>query len=228
MNGNSRRHTVRALQEWLRARGQTQVKVDGAYGSQTAAAAAAVDDQISSLLEEAVRASQPRVAVTTSTKRDPRIEALVRDECRKQGVAFEPVAAIIDHESRWNHSARSSTGAVGLFQLTSWPGRQYNLDVRPALPYSNDDRYDLEVNIFLGVWYIAYCARQMGVSPLSTSPDDWARIYGAYNLGPGTMTLLLRGQYDHDAVKQAWAVQSTALKQGGIANYEQNARSLFV
>lgn len=228
MASDALRSATRSLQEYLRSRGYASVRVDGAYGPKTAAAAAADSSELSTLLTSHVQSLAPRVIPRAAVVRSESVVEKVKAECARQGVAFDPVAAIVEHESRWDHSARSSTGAIGLFQLTSWPIRQYNQDVNPRVPFELDDRFDLAVNIRVGVWYIKYCASVMGVDPSGESADDWARIYGAYNLGPGAMKLLVAGRYDHKAVVSAWTTQSSLLKAGGIERYESNAKSLFV
>jgi soluble lytic murein transglycosylase-like protein len=158
---------------------------------------------------------------------DLALEAKVRDECRRQGVAFAPVKALIGHESNWDHSARSGTGAEGLMQLTSWPVRQWNQDHPSGRQYALTDRFDIDINIRIGVWYLTYCANQMKVSASSGAAADWALIYGAYNLGPGAMKLLVSGDVSNAAVVKAWAGQSSFLKQGGVKRYIHNAQSLF-
>lgn len=219
---------TRSLQEYLRSRGFVGVRVDGTFGPITASAAERDGSDLATMLVSHVQASTPRVTPRAAPVADQKVVAKVRAECRRQGVAYGPTAAIVAHESGWDHSARSPQGAVGLFQLTSWPIKQYNLDVNPRYPFTMDDRFDIDVNIKVGVWYLKYCAKQMAVDPMSESPDDWARIYGAYNLGPGAMRFLLSGRYDHPVVRDAWAGQSALLKEGGIQRYESNARSLFV
>lgn len=220
------RHTTRALQEWLRASGYNLV-VDGVIGPKTRAAAAKDGGDIANLLIVEVDKLQPKLSLPVAKPRDEKLVELVRQECARQGVAFEGAERVIDHESRWDPNARSATGATGLMQLTRWPVAQYNLDAGDPMVYSNDDRSDVAANIRIGVWYLGYCARQMGVSPMSGSAADWALIYGAYNLGPGAMKLLVGGNYTHPDVVNAWRGQSEHLKQGGLTRYTRNAEALF-
>ncbi|AAG00437.1 P5 muramidase [Pseudomonas phage phi13] len=235
---------TRALQEWLQAQGVETVivngvarklVVDGKMGNITSTAAKQDESPITKMIfDEIVRLSPvaPRARVSfPSTSNDPDrsvMEQLVRDECAARNVAFERVTQLIDHESGWNHaSAISPTGAVGLMQLTSWPIRQWNVDHAVGKQYEQDERYDLRSNIVVGVWYVRRCAEFIGEDPSSTDPMVWARIYGAYNLGPGTMKLLLAGDYQNSNVQSSWRVQSNALKAGGIERYVSNAKSLF-
>jgi soluble lytic murein transglycosylase-like protein len=215
-------NTVRAIQELVRANG-INVRVDGIYGKQTRAAASIIDDPVIAILVSRLPVAAPKAAIVDSSV----ARALVRAACDRFGVRYDKVALLVDHESQWNANVTSSTGAVGLFQLTSWPVRQYNKDEAPSVPIALGDRFDLETNVMIGVWYIRYCAKQVGENPLSGSPSVWARIYGAYNLGPGTFLSWERGVRSSDVVS-SWAVQSSILRKGGIDNYALNAESLFV
>lgn len=215
-------NTVRAIQELVRANG-INLKVDGVYGNKTQAAVAMIKDPAVTMLVQRVPVVQaPTVQVDSSEAR-----ALVEKQCAVFGVNADMVDKVVEHESVWNPNVASTTGAIGLFQLTSWPVRQYNKDESPSVPFALADRYDLKKNVELGVWYLRYCAQQVGESPTSSDAGVWARIYGAYNLGPGTFLLWEKGIRSAD-VMSSWAVQSTLLRRGGVDNYAVNTKSLFV
>lgn len=125
---------TRSLQEYLRSRGFVGVRVDGTFGPITASAAERDGSDLATMLVSHVQASTPRVTPRAAPVADQKVVAKVRAECRRQGVAYGPTAAIVAHESGWDHSARSPQGAVGLFQLTSWPIKQYKPGCEPPLP----------------------------------------------------------------------------------------------
>lgn len=221
-------YATRALQEWLRAQGQLDIRVDGTVGPKTLAAVKEDGGDMSKLLLRSVEELRPKLTLRAATHSDPALEAQVRKQCERFGVAVKPVFAVIGHESNWNPKAKNASGAIGLMQLTRWPIAQWNVDHPEGPTYTRDDRYDVAINIEVGVWYLSFCAKEMGVSPASESPDDWALIYGAFNLGPGAMNLWRAGSYTHESLVDAWSGQSALLKQGGIDRYASNASTLFV
>lgn len=226
MAAEKQKAATRALQEWLRASGASTLKVDGKLGTQTRAAAAAYSSPVTSAILAKVEELTPKVIARSSSPPRPELVSALKAACAKHGVSYARAADVVSHESRWNHSAVSSTGAVGLMQLTSWPIRQWNADgMSPRLTL--EDRYTLATNVDVGVWYLKWCAKFMNVSASSDDPGTWALIYGAYNLGPGAMRLLVGGNYSHREVVAAWQGQSALLKQGGIERYVSNAKTLF-
>ena len=84
---------------------------------------------------------------------------------RRYGVPVEIALAVAEQESRFNQSARGTSGEIGMFQLM--PGTASDLGVNP---------YTLEQNIEGGVRYLRQQYERFG---------DWNTAVRAYNAGPG-------------------------------------------
>ncbi len=89
------------------------------------------------------------------------------------GVDPQLVAALIYVESKFKPDAESRRGARGLMQLmpetASWVIEQKGLN------HQVDDLYDPEVNIKLGIWYLAFLFREFN--------GDRVLVLAAYNAG---------------------------------------------
>lgn len=214
------RAASRALQAWLNAHG-AKLKEDGVLGPITRSHAVS---STAPFVSDMLKAAEADVPVPSSDDREMYWPA-VRAKARALGVSESLVDRFVRFESGWRMTARSTTGAVGLFQLTSWPVRQYNQDVPAEVPL--ESRSKPEVNIEVGVWYVRYCAQQVGVDPMSASDVSLARVYGAFNLGPGAFKLWESGQHRHPTLVNAWKTQATALKRGGIQAYLANVQQVL-
>jgi soluble lytic murein transglycosylase-like protein len=109
------------------------------------------------------------------------VAALLGDHAARYGVDPSLARAIAWQESRWNQSARSSAGAIGVMQLMPATARWLGSDVigRPLDPHR------LEDNIEGGVAYLAWLARR--------SPGERTTI-GAYYQGLRSLQEI--GPYD--------------------------------
>ena len=87
------------------------------------------------------------------------------------------VAAVIKHESKFQPTARSDGGAVGLMQLmpqtAAWIAGQL------GEPFTEDYLYDPALNIRYGVWYLAELEREFGGNDILA--------LAAYNAGRGNV-----------------------------------------
>ena len=87
------------------------------------------------------------------------------------------VAAVIKHESKFQSTARSDGGAVGLMQLmpqtAAWIAGQL------GEPFTEDYLYDPALNIRYGVWYLAELEREFGGNDILA--------LAAYNAGRGNV-----------------------------------------
>lgn len=95
-------------------------------------------------------------------------QAVVFAICQEYGVAFPLVMAIIEQESRFDRTARSSTGDSGYMQINDC-----NADSLAALGFS--DLYDLEQNVGAGVYMLA--------DLFSRYEGETAFVLMAYNAG---------------------------------------------
>lgn len=217
----NQRAGVRAMQAWLNATG-SKLKEDGILGPNTRSRASMSDSPLVSVMLEAVDVAPEPTRPNDRATYWPAVQA----QCRALGVSEALIDRFVAFESGWNAKATSSTGARGLFQLTSWPVRQYNQDVpKEAVDVAN--RIDPAINIRVGVWYVRYCALQVGVDPMSATELSLARIYGAYNLGPAAFRLWEQGQHQSRIVLNAWATQAAALRKGGISAYLENVQRVL-
>ena len=96
-------------------------------------------------------------------------DELIQEHARVNGVRPELVRAVVQVESGFNPSARSSKGAMGLMQLM--PGTMRELGVR--------DAYNAEQNLRGGVAYL----RQL----LDRYANNEVLALAAYNAGPGAV-----------------------------------------
>ena len=87
------------------------------------------------------------------------------------------VAAVIKHESKFQSTARSDGGAVGLMQLmpqtAAWIAGQL------GEPFTEDYLYDPALNLRYGVWYLAELEREFGGNDILA--------LAAYNAGRGNV-----------------------------------------
>lgn len=87
------------------------------------------------------------------------------------------VAAVIYQESKFDKQAKSSSGAIGLMQLT--PATAQGIALRTGGgAFHTDDLYDADINIRYGAWYLKNLFLKYGSEEL---------VLAAYNAGQGNV-----------------------------------------
>lgn len=89
------------------------------------------------------------------------------------GVDPKLVAALIYVESKFNPVARSKKGARGLMQIM--PETGFWVGTQKGLPLQEEDLDRPEINLQLGIWYLAYLFREFN--------GDRILVLAAYNAG---------------------------------------------
>lgn len=103
------------------------------------------------------------------------------------------LAAVIYQESKFRSDAQSSSGAIGLMQLS--PRTAKGIAIRTSgAAFSTNDLYDPEINIRYGAWYLANLFHKYGSERL---------VLAAYNAGPGNVDAWLAR---HQAIQFAETV----------------------
>jgi soluble lytic murein transglycosylase len=101
----------------------------------------------------------------------------VRAQARENHLDPALLAAVIYQESEFRPDARSSSGAIGLMQLT--PSTARGIASRTGgTHFTTNDLYDPEINIRYGAWYLADLFSRYGAEQL---------VLAAYNAGPGNV-----------------------------------------
>jgi len=95
--------------------------------------------------------------------------SVIYSEAKRNNLPPELVAAVVNTESKFNPTARSSVGAVGLMQLVPRTGRW--MGARNLL--------DPVQNISAGAKYLKYLSDQFN--------GDQQKAVAAYNAGPGNV-----------------------------------------
>ena len=87
------------------------------------------------------------------------------------------MAAVIYQESKFRSSVESSSGAIGLMQLT--PSTARGIAIRTGgNAFQTSDLYDAEINIRYGAWYL---------DNLFAKYHDERLVLAAYNAGQGNV-----------------------------------------
>ncbi|HVV59717.1 MAG TPA: lytic transglycosylase domain-containing protein [Gaiellaceae bacterium] len=103
--------------------------------------------------------------------------AYVRAHARENHLDPAFLAAVIDSESKFDADAQSSSGAIGLMQLT--PATARGIAIRTGgSAFRMDDLYNPEINIRYGAWYLRNLFRKYG---------DERLVLAAYNAGQGNV-----------------------------------------
>ncbi|HBK68840.1 MAG TPA: lytic transglycosylase, partial [Firmicutes bacterium] len=89
------------------------------------------------------------------------------------GVDPQLIAALIYVESKFNPEAESRRGARGLMQVM--PETALWVSEQKGLSLQADELYDPEVNLKIGIWYLAYLFREFN--------GDRVLVLAAYNAG---------------------------------------------
>jgi len=131
-------------------------------------------------------AQRPKQAVTSLASSDVSgIRAMISSLAREEGVPVDLALKVAKLESNFNPKAKSPTGALGLFQLTSAAVK----DVSEKSGYKPTDLMDPIQNTRTGLKYLKIVARYMK-RPLT----DYAEIYMGYNIGSGAAQYVLNGK----------------------------------
>jgi len=108
-----------------------------------------------------------------------RYEAIVRTHARNYDLPPALLAAVIYAESKFDASARSDAGAVGLMQLL--PDTAQGIAVRTGgNGFVESDLLDPEINVRYGAWYLDHLRDKYADHPHA---DELA--LAAYNAGQG-------------------------------------------
>jgi soluble lytic murein transglycosylase len=106
-----------------------------------------------------------------------RYASYVRIHARENDLDAALLAAVIEQESKFDTNAQSSSGAMGLMQLT--PATAKGIALRTGgSAFRTSDLYDPEINIRYGSWYLSNLFRKYGSERL---------VLAAYNAGQGNV-----------------------------------------
>jgi soluble lytic murein transglycosylase len=106
-----------------------------------------------------------------------RYSEYVRVHARQHNLDPALVAAVIYQESRWRSAAKSSSGAIGLMQLTPETARGIAIRTHGSA-FHTQDLYNPEINIRYGAWYLDNLFKKYG---------DERLVLAAYNAGQGNV-----------------------------------------
>jgi soluble lytic murein transglycosylase len=100
-------------------------------------------------------------------------EQIVRGHAKNYNLDPALLAAVIYQESKFNADAKSSSGAIGLMQLT--PQTAEGIAIRTGgTKFHLSDLYDPEINVRYGSWYLRHLLDKYG---------DEKDALAAYNAG---------------------------------------------
>lgn len=106
-----------------------------------------------------------------------RYSEFVRVHAQRHSLDPALLAAVIYQESKFHAGAKSSSGAIGLMQLT--PATARGIAIRThGSAFRTKDLYDPEINIRYGSWYLDNLFRKYGSEQL---------VLAAYNAGQGNV-----------------------------------------
>jgi soluble lytic murein transglycosylase len=101
----------------------------------------------------------------------------VRVHAHEHGLSPALLAAVIYQESKFDPNAQSSSGAIGLMQLT--PSTAKGIAIRTGgSAFHTNDLYDAEINIRYGAWYL---------HDLFAKYHSERLVLAAYNAGQGNV-----------------------------------------
>ena len=105
-------------------------------------------------------------------------EAIIQGHARNYGLDPALLASVIYHESRFDPSAQSKAGAIGLMQLQ--PETAEGIALRTGgTRFEVSDLYDPELNVRYGSWYLRHLLNQYD--------GDLETALAAYNAGQGNV-----------------------------------------
>jgi soluble lytic murein transglycosylase len=101
----------------------------------------------------------------------------IRVHAREHGLSPALMAAVIYAESKFHVDAKSSSGAIGLMQLT--PSTAHGIAIRTGGDaFRTSDLYNPEINIRYGAWYL---------HNLFVKYHSERLVLAAYNAGQGNL-----------------------------------------
>jgi soluble lytic murein transglycosylase len=101
----------------------------------------------------------------------------VRIHAREHNLDPALMAAVIYQESKFDRNAKSTSGAIGLMQLT--PATAHGIAIRTGgNAFRTRDLYDADINIRYGAWYL---------HNLFSKYDTEELVLAAYNAGQGNV-----------------------------------------
>ena len=106
-----------------------------------------------------------------------RLEPLVRETAAEYGLNPPLIAAVIYTESKYDPSAVSSAGAIGLMQIMPETGRWLSGKIELDAPYDDEMLYDPATNLRLGCWYLDFLHKRYD--------GRWQEALTAYIAGQG-------------------------------------------
>jgi soluble lytic murein transglycosylase len=106
-----------------------------------------------------------------------RYSEFVRVHAKRHSLDPALLAAVIYQESKFRPGAKSSSGAIGLMQLTPETARGIAIRTHGSA-FHTRDLYDPEINIRYGSWYLDNLFRKYGSERL---------VLAAYNAGQGNV-----------------------------------------
>jgi soluble lytic murein transglycosylase len=106
-----------------------------------------------------------------------RYSEYVRVHARRHGLDPALLAAVIYQESKFRSDAKSSSGAIGLMQLTPETARGIAIRTHGDA-FHTQDLYNPEINIRYGSWYLDNLFKKYGSERL---------VLAAYNAGQGNV-----------------------------------------
>ena len=106
-----------------------------------------------------------------------RYAEFVRVHSRRHGLDPALLAAVIYQESKFRSDAKSSSGAIGLMQLTPETARGIAIRTHGDA-FHTQDLYNPEINIRYGSWYLDNLFKKYG---------DEREVLAAYNAGQGNV-----------------------------------------
>lgn len=233
---DARTSAVRDMQTILKVTTNRALKVDGVVGKETRSTYNVANDVTKRVVSDVVRgrgfdaddllSPVARIERPVTGIANSEVFTLIRKWSAAHGVNVDLATTICGIESRFNPNAVSPTGASGLYQLTA-PAIQ---DVKEKYPGYRDPpaplgRLDPAWNAEMGIRFIRISAGYAGVSPMSSSIEDWAHIYGTFNLGSGAYKAWRAKKYSNTDLQKSWSSQSSELKRNGIASYGENVLS---
>ena len=137
--------------------------------------------------------------------------AYVRVHARNNHLDPALLAAVIYQESKFRTNAESSSGAIGLMQLT--PDTARGIAIRTGgSQFHTADLYDAEINIRYGAWYLANLFHKYGSERLVLAAynagqgnvDEW-QAKGEPIQFPETAAYVKRVEHLKDVYRSAWA-----------------------
>lgn len=139
-------------------------------------------------------------------------EPLLRQYAEKIGWDWRLLAAIVYHESRFNHAAQSGKGATGLMQINS-------------TRYSEDTLLIPAVNLSIGTAYLQKLERMFDAA---TPADSLKFALAAYNLGDGKVRRMVSQASSAGLDPTRWEEVSRLLPEGHhTSSYVDNVMETF-